>query len=139
MGFIDKAEEEFRKALSDTTYVSRELPYYNLSRLYIIKEEYDEALDYVDRALQFDPRMVLAHNLKGIILENLDQLEDAIDSYGQALEIAPDDINILFNLGVAHFKNNNTEEAIEIFEKIRSDVTDPKMRAKLDSYLKTKR
>ena len=33
MGFLDKAEEEFLAAAADTSYKSRELPYYNLARL----------------------------------------------------------------------------------------------------------
>ena len=137
MGFLDKAEQEFRNAISDTTYVSRELPYYNLARLHIIKEDYKTALDYVERALEFDSRMVLSHNLKGVILEKLDRWEEAIDSYELALKIAPDDVNILFNLGVAHFNNNDLEEAREIFEKIRSDVTDPEIKEKIETYLKS--
>jgi Flp pilus assembly protein TadD len=137
MGFLDKAEQEFKTALSDSTYVSRELPYYNLARLYIIKEEYETALGYVQKALEFDPRMVLSHNLKGIIMENLQRWEDAIVCYEEALKIAPDDVNIKFNLGVAHYKNNDLSEAKRIFEDIRPDVMDPEMKSKLEEYLKT--
>jgi len=51
MGFIDQAEKEFRIALVDEKYKSKDLAYFNLARLYVIRERPQEALEYVEMAL----------------------------------------------------------------------------------------
>lgn len=141
MGFIDGAEREFRLATSDKKYKSRELPYYNLARLYITKEKYEEALRYIDESLKINIAFALGHNLKGIILERLNRLPEAIESYLRALdrltpEAREEDVNISFNLGVAYFKNNEYSKAKEIFERIYIRVTDLEMKDKIDRYLR---
>ena len=44
MKLYDKAEDEFVKASLDTQYSSREMPFYNLARLYFIQDKFQEAL-----------------------------------------------------------------------------------------------
>lgn len=136
MGLIDQAERQFRIALSDENYKSRDNSYYNLARLYVAKEKLQEALDYVEKALEINSRMAMAHNLKGIIFEKQNNFEKAIESYKKATEIVEDDVDFNFNLAVAYFKNNEFNKAEEIFKKISARVTDPEMKAKIDQYLK---
>jgi tetratricopeptide (TPR) repeat protein len=135
MGYLDKAEAEFSKAASDETYTSRELPLYNLARLYLIKEKDEEALKLVNAALTLNDRMVMAINLKGVLLERLGQLKDAIHSYEKALEINPGDVNLSYNLAVAYFKSDRRAEAKSLFEKIYPNVQDEEIKAKIDEYL----
>lgn len=136
MGFLDKAEQEFRIAVSDKNYKSRELPYYNLARLCIIKERLPEALDYIEKSIEMNSRLAMAYNLKGTILEKMNDLEGAIGSYKQAVKIVKDEINFNFNLAVAYFKNNEFSKAKEIFETISLKVSDPEMKEKINQYLK---
>ena len=136
MGFIDKAEREFIIATADKNYNSRENPYYNLAKLYLDKEKLDEALEYVQKALELNKKMAMAHNLKGTIHEKLKNFDEAIESYTEALKIFPQDINLNFNLAVAYFKNNEFKKAKEIFENILSKATDPEMRENINLYLK---
>ncbi|MFP4083066.1 MAG: tetratricopeptide repeat protein [Candidatus Aminicenantes bacterium] len=136
MGLLDKAEQEYRQAASDKNYSSRELPYYNLARLCLLQEKSKEALDYVQMALQINKDMAMAYNLKGIINEKLENFDEAIASYLQALRIVPRDVYFNFNLAVAYFKNNELKKAQEIFEEISPRVTDPEMKDKINQYLK---
>lgn len=136
MGLIDQAEREFRIALSDKNYKSRDNSYYNLARLCVTKDKLQEALDYVEKALEINSRMAMAYNLKGVILERLNNFEGAIESYKKATEILEDNVDFNFNLAVAYFKNNEFSKAKEIFEKISARVTDPEMKMKIDEYLK---
>lgn len=136
MGLIDEAEKEFRIAVLDINYKSRNLPYYNLSRLYLTKGNLQEALNYVEKSLEISNNFRMAHNLKGIILERLLRYEEAIESYKKALMKLEGDVNINFNLAVAYFKNSELEKAKEIFKKIYPKVTDPEMREKIDQYLR---
>lgn len=136
MGYIDKAEVEFMTAIADETYSSRELPYYNLARLYLMKDKDEEALKLVNNALELNDRMVMAINLQGVLFERMGRLKDAIRSYENALVIAPGDINLSYNLAVAYFKNDQRAEAKTLFEKIYPDVQDEEIKSKIDEYLK---
>jgi tetratricopeptide (TPR) repeat protein len=136
MGLLDKAEAEYKKAIADETYLSRELPYYNLARLYLTKGNDAEALKLVENAIELNEEMVMALNLKGVLLEREGKLKEAIFNYEKALNIAPGDINLSYNLAVAYFKSDRRSEAKAIFEKIYSEVTDEEIKSKIDEYLK---
>ncbi len=148
IGFLDEAEKEFRIAIMDPNYKSRELPYYNLARIYFAKDELEDALQYVNMSLTLNKNFRLAHNLKGMILEKQLNFAAAIESYKLALKNLQADpsagsdlavdyyVTINFNLGVAYFKNDELQKAKEIFTKIYPRVTDAEMRIKIDRYLK---
>ncbi len=141
MGFIDQAEREYRIAIGDAKFKSRHLSYYNLARLYITKDKLKEALVYVEEALKLYGNYTVAYNLRGNILERLNRLPEAIDSYLRALDrLTPEgrdsNVNINFNLGVAYFKNNEYSKAKVIFEKIYLKVSDLEMKDKIDRYLR---
>ena len=133
--FADKAEAEFRKAIEDPTYLSLELPHYNLARLYFTMARFDDARDEIERSIQIKARFAMAHNLKGLILERKGDLPGAVDAYGQAARLVPDDVTFGFNLGAALFKNDQFERAREVLERISPRVTDPETKAKLREYL----
>lgn len=136
MGHLDKAEAEFKKAIADKTYLSRELPYYNLAKLYLTKGNDAEALNLANTAIELNDRMVMALNLRGVLLERLGKLKEAIYSYEKALNIAPGDINLSYNLAIAYFKSDRRAEAKALFEKIYPNVTDEEIKSKIDEYLK---
>jgi len=135
MKMIDQAEQEFRKAIENPSYSSLELPHYNLARLYFTLDRIDDAYNEVQSALQIKNRFALAHNLKGLILEKKGNLEEAVDSYEAAYKIVPDDVNFGFNLGLAYYKNDEPENAEEIFEKISPRVQDQEMKDRIKEYL----
>jgi len=136
MNELAKAEAEFQKALLDPAYVTRELPFYNLARLYVLQGRLDLALENVQKAIQTKPRLAMAHNLKGMILEKLNRLEDAVAAYEKAVKIVPDDLQFSFNLGAAYFGAGETAKAKEVFVRLAPRATDPVMKAKIDQFLK---
>lgn len=136
MGLIDQAENEFRIAILNKSYKSRDNAYYNLARIYVLKDKLQEALDYVENAISLNNRMAMAHNLKGIILERQNNIDEAIESYKNATKIVADDVNFNFNLAVAYFKNDEFSKAKEIFEKILDKATDSETKKKINQYLK---
>jgi Tfp pilus assembly protein PilF len=140
-GLLDQAEKEFRIAISDENYKAKDNSYYNLARIFMTKGSLQEALNYVEMALEINRRMVMAHNLRGIIYEGLNDFVKAIDSYKIALETLREDarekdVNINFNLAVAYFKNNDFDKAKEIFVKISARVIEPAKKAEINQYLK---
>ncbi|MGD1009877.1 MAG: tetratricopeptide repeat protein [Candidatus Aminicenantales bacterium] len=136
MNQLPKAEAEFQKALLDMAYPTRELPYYNLARLYVLQDRLDLAYESVQKALQIKPRLAMAHNLMGMILEKQNKMEDAVSAYERAVKLVPDDLQFSFNLGAAYLATGETAKAKEIFLKISPRVTNPAMKARLDQFLK---
>jgi len=137
-GLLDKAEQEFRIAIADANYRSKELSFYNLAKLYAAKNKFDEALVYAEKALEMKNNFPMGYNLKGMILEKLSRYKEAIESYEKALVyLAKDkDVDISYNLAVAYFKNDELSKAKAIFMTIYLRVTDIEMKKKIDEYLK---
>ncbi len=136
MNRLDEAESEFRTALLDPAYQKRELPYFNLARLCYLRGRIDEALDNVDKSLQLQPRLAMAHNLRGLISEKRGGLREAILSYEQAVKIVPEDLLFNYNLAVASFKNEDYARAKELFLKIQGRVTDAESKDTIARYLR---
>jgi Tfp pilus assembly protein PilF len=136
MNQLDKAEAEFQRALADLSYQTRELPYYNLARLYLGQNRLDMAYESVQKALQIKPRLAMAHNLKGMILEKQNKPDDAVVSYEQAVKIVPEDILFNYNLAVSYYNVKELAKAKSLFLKISPHVVDPEMKVKVSQYLK---
>ena len=136
MNLLDKAEGEFKAALLDVGYQNRELPYFNLARLYVLQNRLDEALENVQKSIQIKPRLAMAHNLLGIIFEKRNSFDEAIASYAAAVKIVPEDVLFNYNLGVAYFKNGDYARAKVIFLKISGKVTDAETKDTINRYLK---
>ena len=133
---LDKAEAEFKAALLDPAYQKRELPYFNLARLYFLQGRIDEALDNVNKSLQIQPRLAMGHNLRGLVYEKQNDLDLAVASYEQAVKIVPEDLAFSYNLAVACFKKADYVRAKELFLKIQSRITDAETRETIARYLR---
>ncbi len=136
LGFVDKAEAEFLKVVNDRAYPTKELPNYNLARLYFTRGDLDQALAYDEAAIKLNVRFAMAYNLKGLILEKQDRLDAAIDSFKQAVKTVPDDLNFNFNLGEAYFRNKEWVSAEGVFQAILPRLTDAAQKDKALGYLK---
>lgn len=131
----DKAEAEYHQALIDPAYTSRELPYYNLARLYFVQDRLEEAYDYIQRALQVKTRFAMAHNLRGLILEKMGDLDEAESAFAQAVKIVPQDPGFLFSLAKAQFDNGRYQLSKENFEKLLPKLTSQADRDQVKEYL----
>jgi Tfp pilus assembly protein PilF len=136
MGRLDLAETEWKTALLDPVFQSRELPYTNLARLYIQQDRLDEAFDSVQKAIEIQPRLAMAYNLRGQVYEKKNNLGEAVASYEAAVKIVPEDVLFNYNLGVASFKLTDYARAKAVFTKIRARATDTEMRDAISRYLR---
>jgi tetratricopeptide (TPR) repeat protein len=122
IGNVDRAEDEFRKAVAlGEDYNAC----YNLSKIYYQKGKFDEALDYVQKSIRKYSRSVFAYNLQGLILEELQRMDDAILSYREALKIIPEELNVQYNLAAALFKTGALDKAREGLERIERQLKRP--------------
>jgi len=131
----DKAEAEYRKALLDPNYNSKELPYYNLARLYFVQNRLDEAYEYIQKAVQTKNRFAMAHNLRGLILEKIGNLDEAEAAFEQAVKIVPEDPTFLYDLAKAQFDNGEYLKAKENFEKLLPKLVSQADRDAVKNYL----
>ena len=113
-GETAKAEAAFKRAYEiDQNYNAS----YNLAKIAYQAGQADLALEYVQRSIQKYNKSLLAYNLLGLLLETKERYDDAILSYSRALELVPNEINVLYNLGVAYFKKGELEKAKETLER----------------------
>ena len=66
---------------------------------YLARAMYEEAFEYLAKALDANPKAIHLYNRVGIALRKLERYEIAEKYYRKALEVAGKDVGLLFNLG----------------------------------------
>ena len=90
IGDTKKAEEAFLKVQEmDETY---DAIYPLLAKGALKDKQYDKALEYVTKGLQFNEYNPESYVIKGQALEKLQQIEAARDAYYEALNLDPEDV-----------------------------------------------
>lgn len=76
---------------------------YNLIAFYYVQtnQKLDLALEYVDKALASDPQSAYYLDTKGLVLIKMGKKEEAIDILKQALNLSPNDSEILKHIALA--------------------------------------
>ena len=77
----------------------------------------DEALVFIEAALQQEATAPDLHNLHGMILARLGRFEEAASAYRRALSYAPDQAELFNNLGTALRRAGRSTEASESYTK----------------------
>ena len=75
----------------------------------ISSKEYKEALYYIERLLQTEPNSFFNHYLKGLVLHNMEQFEDAVEWFKSSISLKGDFDDAYNNLGVALKKLGDLE------------------------------
>ncbi len=135
-GYLDKAAEEFNKAMADQNYGSRDLPALNLAKLNLAENKIDEALEFAQKSVEFNPRNAIAQSVVGFLFEKKDRLSEAILSYEKAVKIVPDDVNFNYYLGAAYFKAQDYKKAEEVFLRLSTRALDADTKKEVENYLK---
>lgn len=84
------------------------------------KEQYKEAIEYLEKALQKDPKDIQILNSLGFANGRSGKYEKAKEWYKKALEIEPKFQKALGNIGHVLEMEGNYEEAIKNYEKALS-------------------
>jgi tetratricopeptide (TPR) repeat protein len=72
--------------------------YFDQSFEYWEKSNYQEALEECDKAIELAPDWSEAHNLRGVILEEMDKPDESIMEYREAIRLDPDNKDAKKNL-----------------------------------------
>lgn len=109
-GDHERAVEAFERALAlDPTHVKS---YLNLARVLLEVDRPAEALARIDSAIGFDSLSNVAYRLRGLALDGLDRVDEAIDSYQHALTLDEKDVWSMNNLGVLYLDVGWPDEAL---------------------------
>ena len=79
-----------------------------LIQYYLSSKHNEEALNYLNKAIEKDPENASYYYARGVLYEAIDK-EKSIENYKKAIEIDPKFFNALFNLGVIYY-NRGVEE-----------------------------
>lgn len=85
---------------------------YQYARREFFAETYDTAQEKVQRLIESEPNLALAHYLSGQIYMKSKQIPEAIQALEKALELEQDNPSVWFTLAKAYNRNKDFEQAI---------------------------
>jgi Tfp pilus assembly protein PilF len=96
-------------------------------------EQYEAALDELERCLDLNPRYPDLHNFRGVALCELDRVEEGAEAFRIASELKPEWRIPMLNLAFALLRAGQVKEAEAQLEAIlERDPTEPAASAKLE-------
>lgn len=90
--------------------------YLNLGNVLILMGRYTEANNFIDKGLVLKPNSFELQKSKGAILYYLTYYQEAITHYHAALKTKPHDIEIQFDIALAHLSIGNYDEGFKCYE-----------------------
>ena len=109
-----EAEEEFREVISRNPQCA--LAYHGLGRALEQREEYEEALDYLDKAVGLGLNTVEFFTCRGRCHDHLNLYEEMLDDFQRVIALKSYDGNAHYYLGKAWNSLDNPEAALAEFD-----------------------
>jgi len=134
LGDLEKAEAALKKALAAEGDPESA---YQLGKLCYNGKRYEEALTYALSAIQKDAKSAKAYNLKGVTLNQLGRYPEAAGSFQAGLVLAPEDVGLHINLGIAYLNSNEPAKAKAVFEAILPKIEAGPLRTQVEEYIKS--
>ncbi|MDJ0840117.1 MAG: tetratricopeptide repeat protein [Acidobacteriota bacterium] len=103
-GRFDEAVVSFRKVIQDKNYPEPKFPYFNLGKCLVKQQRPDQAVAAFEFALRFDPKFYRAYIALGEIFKDKKDYMKMLYYYQKAEPAYANDVNVLFNIGLAHFQ-----------------------------------
>ena len=85
---------------------------------------YSQALELIDRALEYNPKDIIVMDTKALLLLQLNKNKEAINWYDKVLAAEPAFFPSLNNKGVALSNLGQYEEAIKWYDKALAEFPD---------------
>ena len=90
----------------------------NLGGAYSKDKNYKQAQYYLDKSLSINPKNPDALVIKGALIGQQGQLDEALDLFYRALELFPNHIGAYSNIAVIYYKQEKYDEAANVYKKI---------------------
>src|SRR5437867_12026983 len=134
-GDLEKAEEEFLQELKIAP--ENYLTTWKLGNIYLIQKRYDQALQYLEKAVQQRPDLGQAHRDLGKALIQTDgNMERAVAHLNKVVQLAPEEPTSHYLLAQVYKKQGRKAEQqkeLEIFERLRKIQQQKEQRVTLGS------
>jgi tetratricopeptide (TPR) repeat protein len=118
MGEYTLAKENLLIAANGAKYQTPENAFANLAMLEIREKKYNTALRYIDKGLAKNDRFAPLSNLKGIVLENEEKYNEALQWYNRAISLLTEpEATYLINIGRVYSKMGQKDKALDFLEK----------------------
>jgi len=129
-GDREAGKKEFLAAFSDAMNPSPEISAYNLGRAYLEEKNLAQAMSWFRSALNRNKAYGAAHMMLAETLLTAGRLDEAVAQLETGVRDAPNDLELLLELGRAYAKAGRFAEARSRFEEAaKADATGPVGRA----------
>ena len=98
---------------------------------YLYSSQFDEAIGFLDKAIQYDANNYEAYYYRGCAYRNNFKEDKAFLDWSKAIEIKPDYPDPYFNIGLMYRRNNDYKMACYYFKLAKQYG-----RPNIDDYLK---
>ena len=95
-----------------------EYRYLIMAEAYCSANDYDTALEYIEKILSSFPRDHRLYLYSGIVLGRMGKHHQAREAFSRGLEINPENIDLQFNYALACSMAGDKEEAMKVARKI---------------------
>ncbi len=121
-GLIDQAEGKLEQSLSRFEEALKRAPdavqpLTQMVKSYLALERPDDALAYLDKVLEKNPKNFVALNLRGEVLMLKGELDDAAEAFADAIDLKPQWPLPYRNLAALRLRQEKPEEAVAVYEK----------------------
>lgn len=110
LGALEALKEGFEKYPEDNLVLE------SLIQIYMDLDKSDEAMKYLDMAIQRDPTVPRYLFAQGALYEKLNNEEKAIETYSKAIEVDPEYFDAYYNLGALYY--NKGVKQMEIAKEV---------------------
>jgi arylsulfatase A-like enzyme/Flp pilus assembly protein TadD len=128
LGRGPQAREQFERVLAIDANNAPALQ--NLGILSLRQDNVPAAFNYLNHALELNPRLPLALNTLGVAYARTNDIAHAVDAWNRAIEIDPRQYDALLNVGIVLAKSGNTADARDALTRFVN--TAPKSRYAAD-------
>jgi len=99
--------------------------------IYLNKNEQEKALEFLNLALEKEPKNPSFYFAKGVALGNMKKFDDAEATYKKGLEIEPENSDLNFNLGALYnqkaataYEKANNEKSDKLYNQYKKEAED---------------
>lgn len=132
--FASQLQAQRRANQELTTKSKKAKKAFNGALTFFQEKRYSDALDYVNKALSYDPDFVEAYILKGQIAQDQNDIDEALKNYRKAAEVNSDYYpKIYYKMAILEQKNGYFTEALKDYKTYaRRWDADPTLRKTIE-------
>lgn len=110
LGAIQALQEGFEKYPEDNTVLT------SMIQIYLDMDKTEDAMKYLDMAIEREPDNATFHFAKGTLHEKLEEIDEAVAAYEKAIDLDDTFFNAYYNLGALYY--NQGVKQIEVANAI---------------------